>query len=299
MLRAGRPGRRLGGPLLGLLLLLSPPALGDPGPVALRLEPAAVGQGGVASLRLEAPEPLRAVRVTAGERVVVLHHEAGGSRATAWIGVDLEEPPGPLPVRVEAEGERGGRLTGAGRLQVVEGRFPVQRLTLPRGLVELDAATLERVGRERAVLERLFALTGPVPLWREPFRSPLESGEPPRGFGLRRIINGEPRSPHTGVDFAAPAGTVVLAANAGVVVLSEEQFFGGQSVILDHGLGLYTMYFHLEARLLEAGRRVARGEPIGRVGSSGRATGPHLHWGVRLQGARVDPAALLRLVPER
>jgi murein DD-endopeptidase MepM/ murein hydrolase activator NlpD len=100
------------------------------------------------------------------------------------------------------------------------------------------------------------------------------------------------------VDFSAPEGTAVLAANAGVVALSEEHFFGGQSIVVDHGLGLHTMYFHLMERLAEVGMRVARGERIGRVGQTGRATGPHLHWGARLLGARVDPSELLKLSTE-
>ncbi|MBI3780824.1 MAG: M23 family metallopeptidase, partial [candidate division NC10 bacterium] len=104
-----------------------------------------------------------------------------------------------------------------------------------------------------------------------------------------------PRSPHAGADYQAPRGSVVRASNAARVALAEEQFFGGNSLVLDHGLGLYTVYFHLERLLVKAGDRVHKGQEIGRVGATGRATGPHLHFGVRLQGARVDPAALLRL----
>jgi murein DD-endopeptidase MepM/ murein hydrolase activator NlpD len=137
-----------------------------------------------------------------------------------------------------------------------------------------------------------------VRLWHSPFRATLEAPARGTGFGLKRIINGDPRAPHTGVDFSVPAGTPVLASNAGLVALAEEHFFGGRSLVLDHGEGLYTMYFHLEESLVRTGQRVARGEPIGRVGSTGRATGPHLHWGVRLYGARINPDDLLRLRAE-
>ncbi|MBI2457957.1 MAG: M23 family metallopeptidase, partial [candidate division NC10 bacterium] len=109
--------------------------------------------------------------------------------------------------------------------------------------------------------------------------------------------NGEPRSPHTGADFAAPPGAPVLAANAGIVALAADHFFAGRSVILDHGLGLYTMYFHLQESLVQPGQRVERGQAIARVGSTGRATGPHLHWGARLYGARIDPQELLKPLP--
>jgi murein DD-endopeptidase MepM/ murein hydrolase activator NlpD len=179
----------------------------------------------------------------------------------------------------------------------VEAHYPVQRLTLPRKFDELDAATLARIQQEQAVLSRLWETVTPDRRWQGPFRVPLESAAPPNGFGVRRIINGEPRAPHTGADFSAPAGTPVMASNAGTVALVAEQFFSGRTVILDHGLGLYTMYFHLQECLVREGQRVAPGEVIGRVGSTGRATGPHLHWGVRLNGARIDPEALVNLTP--
>jgi hypothetical protein len=278
--------------VLGLTALLAAPAPGGEPAPALRLAPERVRQGGVATLELAAPGP---ARVWVGTREVPVLHGAGDSRATAWIGVDLEEPPGPLPVRVEA-GSGGDPPVALRRtLTVLDGRYPVQKLTLPRAYVDLDPAAQARAGSERAALDRLWASAATARAWHGPFALPLDRQATPQGFGLRRVINGEPRAPHTGVDFTAPEGTAVLAANAGTVVLSEEHFFGGQSIVLDHGMGLYTMYFHLAERLAEVGRRVERGEPIGRVGRSGRATGPHLHWGARLLGARIDPAELLRL----
>jgi murein DD-endopeptidase MepM/ murein hydrolase activator NlpD len=114
-------------------------------------------------------------------------------------------------------------------------------------------------------------------------------------FGRRRIINGEPRNPHTGEDIAAPEGAPVVASNSGVVRLIADHFFSGHSVFIDHGDGLYTMYFHLSKALVVPSQRVRKGEMIGLVGASGRATGPHLHWGARLNGARVNPLALTRL----
>lgn len=289
------------GPWLGLLLLLPALAWGADGggrTPTIRLQPERVRQGGVAALTLTSGRPVAALRVLAGSREISVPVREGDPRAATWIGIDLETPPGPLEIRVEASlaGERSIVLRRI--LAVLDGRFPVQRLRLPRTFVDLDPATLERVARERERLDRLWESVTPARVWREPFRLPLDGGAEPRGFGLRRIINGEPRSPHTGVDFAAPAGTPVLAANAGAVVLAEEHFFAGRSIVLDHGLGLYTMYFHLQERLVEVGARVARSQPIGRVGQSGRATGPHLHWGARLQGARIDPGELLRLAAE-
>lgn len=261
----------------------------------VQLRPEQVKQGGLSVLEVAGALPLRGIQVWFGAHellAVPLHAER---RAALLVGVDLEERPGRVPIRVEAEAEGGRRLTAQADLEVQDGRYSVQRLTLPRPFVELDAATLERVSREKAVLDHLWEGQTPARYWRGPFRLPLEGAPSGFGFGVRRVINGEPRAPHTGEDFAAAAGAPVLAANAGSVALVADQFFAGKLVVLDHGLGLFSMYFHLAESLVAAGEQVTRGQVIGRVGSTGRATGPHLHWGVRLHGARIDPEALLRV----
>jgi murein DD-endopeptidase MepM/ murein hydrolase activator NlpD len=111
-------------------------------------------------------------------------------------------------------------------------------------------------------------------------------------FGRRRVINGQPRNPHTGEDISAPQGAPVAAINYGTVRLVADQFFSGKSVVIDHGLGLYSMYFHLSEIAVRVGDLVAKSQVIGAVGATGRASGPHLHWGVRLNGARVNPLSL-------
>jgi murein DD-endopeptidase MepM/ murein hydrolase activator NlpD len=257
--------------------------------------PEQVRQGGVVLLRIEAAAPLATVRIQAGTREIPVSAPTGQRGLSVLIGIDLEALPGDLPIRVEASDAGGRSLRESTAVRVEDARFPVQRLTLPRSFVELDAVTRARVQREQAALSRVWEAATPDRRWRGAFRIPLEAAGPPTGFGVRRVINGEPRAPHTGVDFAAPAGTLVLAANAGAVALVAEHFFSGRSVILDHGVGLYTMYFHLQETLVREGQRVEPGEAIGRVGSTGRATGSHLHWGARLHGARIDPQALVGL----
>jgi murein DD-endopeptidase MepM/ murein hydrolase activator NlpD len=161
-------------------------------------------------------------------------------------------------------------------------------------MVDLDAKTLERVNQEARKLESLFQTSRNERLWKSVFIRPVE-GEISTGFGLTRIINGQQRSQHTGVDLRAEEGTSVLASNHGVVVLVDELFFSGKTVILDHGWGLYSMYFHLSEALVNEGNLVRAGAILGRVGSTGRSTGPHLHWGIRINGARVDPLSLLKI----
>jgi murein DD-endopeptidase MepM/ murein hydrolase activator NlpD len=220
----------------------------------------------------------------------------GGLAALA--GVDLDTRPGPLAWRLARPMADGGRLVvGQGTVTVQPRHFETQHLTLPPAQVDLDPATLARVRAEQAELAAVLAASGVERLWTGPFRTPVDGGQPSGGFGLRRVINKQPRSPHTGYDWAAPRGTPVFAANAGRVALAGEHFFAGRLVVLDHGLGLFTLYFHLDETRVTAGERVQGGQPIGTVGATGRVTGPHLHLGVSLGGARVDPMALLALVP--
>ncbi|MCA9479450.1 MAG: M23 family metallopeptidase, partial [Nitrospira sp.] len=139
-----------------------------------------------------------------------------------------------------------------------------------------------------------FHHTNTDPLWNGPFLEPV-NGKITGVFGSRRIINGQPRRPHSGEDIAAPKGTPVLAINSGTVSLAVDHFFSGKGVVLDHGLGVFSMYFHLSEINVQNGQPVQKGEAIGKVGASGRATGPHLHWGVRVNGSRVNPFALTTL----
>ncbi len=295
--RLGRGSGALGLLLTALLLFARTPgpALAEEARLVLRLAPERIKQGGVTVLRTESSTPIRSLRVQVGDRPILTASPEGQTPQSLLIGVDLEQPPGTVLVHAEAVDGSGRVLRGQAPLLILDARFPVQRLSAPRPFVELDAASLERVDREKAVLDRLWETLTPERFWRGPFRVPLEGAGPGAGFGERRIINGEPRSPHTGTDYSAPAGAPVLAANAGTVALVADHFFAGRLVILDHGLGLYTMYFHLQESLVQPGRRMERGQPIARVGSTGRATGPHLHWGARLQGARIDPRELLHM----
>jgi murein DD-endopeptidase MepM/ murein hydrolase activator NlpD len=223
---------------------------------------------------------------------------ATGHGVAALVGLDLDVRPGAVGWRVTrpSAAKNGGALA-AGVVTVRPRTFPLQQLTLPKSMVDLDAATLARVEAERRDLDAALAAGVGERLWRGPFRTPVEGGQPTGGYGLRRLINGQPRSPHTGYDWAAPAGTPVLAANAGRVALVAEHFFAGRNVMLDHGLGLFTLYFHLTEARVAAGESVAVSQVIGTVGATGRVTGPHLHFAVLLGGARVDPESLLRLAP--
>ena len=213
----------------------------------------------------------------------------------ALVGFDLETKPGVIGWRIAVqEAGRAARLA-EGSLSVGRRDFAVQRLTLPVGMVDLDPETERRAVSEIERMQTVYRTVTPERLWRGAFTRPVAGTEPGTGFGSRRVINGKPRAPHSGIDYAADRGTPVVAVNAGRVALLGDFFFPGRLVILDHGLGLYTLYFHLDTVAVTDEQRVERGQVIGTVGSTGRATGPHLHFGAHMGGARVDPAVLLDL----
>lgn len=170
--------------------------------------------------------------------------------------------------------------------------YPEQHLTVESKYSELSPADSARAERERLRVRETLARVSPAAAWPLPLGRPV-AGEKSSDFGLRRFFNGEAKSPHSGLDLRAATGTPVAACADGVVALAEEHFYAGNSVYLDHGDGLFTLYFHLSAIDVRPGQRVARGEIIGRAGATGRVTGPHVHLGVSAQGQLVDPELLL------
>jgi murein DD-endopeptidase MepM/ murein hydrolase activator NlpD len=287
-------------PLLKVLFLI-PLLLVSTGKVAsvenrLRIEsfPRRVKQGDVCLIRASGPASLKSIYVEfQGERSPMAFGEQNGIYE-GLIGIDLNTRPATYEIKVVATDRGGSAYLSNLSLKVKKVNFGIQRLSLPSSMVDLDAKALERVNKEAKQVEALLHVFRNERLWRGPFILPVE-GELSAPFGLNRIINGQRRSPHTGVDLRAEEGTPVLACNSGVVVLFEELFFSGKSVIVDHGWGLYSMYFHLSEAFVKEGDRVSTGALLGRVGSTGRSTGPHLHWGIRMNGARVDPLSLLQI----
>ncbi|WP_447979683.1 M23 family metallopeptidase [Candidatus Nitrospira bockiana] len=209
------------------------------------------------------------------------------------VGIDLQDVPGTHELRLDLASPQGQRRLSYNVL-VTKEKYPVQHLTLPKDKVDLDEESLTRVKAEQEQVRAVFDGLSQERFWREGFVQPVQ-GPTTGAFGRLRIINGQARNPHNGEDIAAPMGADVVAMNDGVVRLTVDHFFSGKGVFIDHGLGLYSMYFHLSEILVEEGQSVTRGQVIGKVGASGRASGPHLHWGVRVNGARVDPLSLLTL----
>lgn len=209
------------------------------------------------------------------------------------LGIDLQDEPGIHELTIEAQTEEQSQ-TMTYRVQVLKEHFHVERLTLPENKVDLDRKSVARWKAEQAQVRAVLANDSHTKLWQGGFVEPV-AGKRTGIFGSVRIMNGQARNPHNGEDIGAPLGTEVVATNDGIVRLTVDHIFSGKGVFVDHGLGLYSMYFHLSEVLVNEGNLVKAGEIVGKVGATGRATGPHLHWGVKLNGARVNPYALLDL----
>ncbi len=220
-----------------------------------------------------------------GHRVMVLSHDG---HEYAIVGVPLDTSPGSHRVMVEMAGAEWPVA-----FDVHATHYKTQRLTIKnKSQVTLSAKALARVKRERREIDAVYASFTPTLHAALPFSLPVH-GRESSPFGVKRILNGKPRSPHSGIDIAAPAGTPVRAPADGVVVKVDDYFFNGNTVIIDHGEGLISVYVHLSRIGVHPGEHVSRGQVIARVGSTGRTTGADLHWTVTLNGAKVNPELLL------
>jgi murein DD-endopeptidase MepM/ murein hydrolase activator NlpD len=272
------------------------------GGVELKLRAPQASQGSLILAQVRSQKPLRKVTGKWNERTVYFwegssfgaaRHGTTSHENEALLGVDLEKAPGDYELSVLATTENGEHAECTATLAVRAGKFATERLTVQKQFVEPNEQQAQRAVAEQEKLRQIFDHVTPEKLWRGAFRLPLTGGVRGTNFGKRRILNGEPRSPHTGADFPAPTGTPIHATQSGRVVLAEELYFSGNTVIIDHGLGIYSLYGHLSVVDVAIGDAVKAGAVIGKVGATGRVTGPHLHWGVTVNKARVNPIQLV------
>jgi len=213
---------------------------------------------------------------------------------TTIVGVDLDAKPGEHKADVLFTMEDGRVDKRDAVIKVVPKKYPTTELKVDEKYVELSKANLARANRESKETEEIYATVTNEILPDGPFTVPI-AGSAGTNFGHRRIFNGEARAPHAGADLRAITGTPIHATNRGRVVLAKNLFFTGNTIILDHGLGIYSLYAHLSRIDVKRGAVVNTGEVIGLAGATGRVTGPHLHWAMRVQGARVDPFTLVEI----
>jgi Peptidase family M23 len=263
--------------------------------VTLALTRGAAAQGGLLELTLHSKAPVSDLKGEWGSEPLPFWQADAGRMDHALLGIDLERKPGKYDVRISGTLPGTVPLTCSATVDVGAGKFAIERLKVAPGFVELSPDDGARAVKESEHMHAILARVTPEPLWTGRFRFPLAGKPRGHNFGRRRVLNGEPRSPHTGLDIPAPRGTPIHAAQGGRVVLAESMFFSGNTVILDHGLGIYTFYGHMKRIEVKEGEKVKVGAILGLVGSTGRATGPHLHWGLIVDGARVNPLSIIRL----
>jgi murein DD-endopeptidase MepM/ murein hydrolase activator NlpD len=220
-----------------------------------------------------------------------------GRNGRTWFalaGVDVEGAVGPSTLRINVQLAKGGVRDLSRTVEIHAAHYRTSSLTVEPQFVTPGPEALKQIEADKQLKEKVFGESAAEPLWAANFRAPV-AAEPTDSFGTRRTFNGKLASIHKGMDFRAATGTPVRAGNSGVVVLARPLFYEGNFVVIDHGLGLYTLSMHLSRIDVQEGQRVAAGDLLGLSGATGRVTGPHLHWAVRWQNAYLDPAKLLRL----
>ena len=208
-----------------------------------------------------------------------------GDSFSALAGVNLNRAPGHYPLTLGHE---------TFDIAVIRRAYPSSTITVPQKFIEPPKEVQNQIDEDVAIKQSVFESSRPNRLWQGPFVAPAETSYT-SSFGLRRTYNGKTLSVHQGLDYKAALGTQVTAANSGRIVIARDMYFEGGFIVIDHGESIFTLYMHLSEFLVREGANVEKGDPIGRSGSSGRVTGPHLHFAVRWQGAYLEPSTLLGL----
>lgn len=250
-------------------------------------------QGELAEISVAGPG-VDAVEGVFGKEKVSFHANGTG-RFSALVGADVDAKPALAKLLLRA-GTGRGAVTAEIPVKIKRKEFAQESFKVPPTFDRRTPEALEEIRREQAAFARVFAAAPAPRLWQPPFIRPVPHEASASSFGRRRIINGVPRAPHSGLDLSSPAGTEVRAANRGRVVLAGHFYFAGGSVVLDHGGALFTMYLHLSEIAAREGALIEKGDVLGLSGATGRVTGAHLHWGARLANARIDPLELLRKI---
>lgn len=248
-----------------------------------------VRQGGLLKITVQPPAGANQLQVQAFGKSWPSDIQPDG-RLLAWIGVDLRTKPGAYPLRWQT-GDASSWFQ-EDRIIVLDGEFQKSYIKVAKKMAEFDAAAIARIRADQAAFRHAYQATvkaSPAIV----FAAMPVGGIISSPFGAQRFVNDQPRSPHSGIDIAVAEGTPITAPLAGRVLLAEAMFLNGNAIAIGHGRSLVTVYTHMQMLEVQKGQWVDTGEYIGKVGTTGRVTGAHLHWGVRFNGARINPLALI------
>ncbi len=287
--------------ILGMAFLSFASPAAAPAQTAVTLTPSVVEAGSPELIHVDAPADAKLEGQWLGHNLQFFRAQSGRGWY-ALAGADVEAPAGPSTLAIKesvngsdsSDGSNGSARDLSLAVEIQPGHYRTGVLTVAPRFVEPPPSALVEIKAEVALKDKIFASSAPQPLWSGNFLAPVHA-PPTDSFGTRRTFNGELASVHKGMDFRAHPGTPIHAANGGIVVLARRLYYEGNIVVIDHGLGLYTLSMHLSRIDVREGQRVVKGQLIGLSGATGRVTGPHLHWAVRWQNAYLDPAKLLAL----
>jgi murein DD-endopeptidase MepM/ murein hydrolase activator NlpD len=282
-------------PVLLLAVLVILPAGGFDAQPEITTSARSMQPGEVVLLTVRHGSPISELEGTAFDAPIMFYPTPSDDVWQALVPIDLNAEPGEYPLEIFVTGQDSARHHRLQTWKVLDKQFPTRHLTVPEQFATPPESVMQRIREESAEVAAIFENWSNDRFWEGAFVKPVP-GIMISAFGKRNIINRQPRSPHSGVDLRAAQGTPVKAPNAGRVVLAKELYFAGNTLIIDHGLGLYSYLAHLSRFEKSVGDQVEKGEVVARSGATGRVSGPHLHWTIRIGKARVDPLSLLKVL---
>jgi len=262
--------------------------------VSTHLDFRAMNPGDIVKVSITGESEIKRAQVRFNGKTYPMGKGTGPGEYFALVGLDLAIETGSYPLTYTVVFADGNYERKEEKMTVLAKDYPVKKLWVDEKFVTPPKEVMQRIEEESQILRSLYAIFTPEWLGDGAFIIPSE-GEVVPNFGERRFFNNKPRSSHSGVDISSPFGAPVKASNAGKIVLASDLYFAGKTVIIDHGLGVFSLYCHFSQFRIKRGDFVQKGDVIGEIGSTGRVTGPHLHWGIKIQGSRVDPFSLLSL----
>jgi murein DD-endopeptidase MepM/ murein hydrolase activator NlpD len=264
----------------------------DSSKISVNLDFRALHPGEVVKVFIRASSPVKTIQAQFSGKKYTFGATGNPNEYLALIGLDLGLKPGSYAIVITPIYKDGSYEKVVREILIAAKEFPLKKLWVNEKYVTPPPEVLARIREESELLNQVYGIYTPQWLGEGPFIVP-SSGEVNPNFGERRIFNNQPRSPHSGVDISTPYGEPVVASNSGRIVLASQLYYAGNTVIVNHGLGVFTLYLHLSKFRVKRGDLVEKGAIVGEIGATGRVTGPHLHWGVKVRGSRVDPFSLL------